>query len=345
MNYYISMAKNFSSLHLTFWFLVVVFFSLGSSKCWFKKDDAASVVPATPAPSAASVSIYNEAGDEELTTHDFSVVELGSSSDLTLTLKNDGESTAKVIELAFDAAVATASFQFKGGTFPGTGGTCETTLEASKSCTLVLSFVPHSSVATAYSTSAISDTLNLTYLADAEKSAEIALTGSVSYCVSATELFSQTGIDSGSAASMTTDSHRTAQSFFWNTAKKIKSVALSQYISAGTTFATIDLKIYADCSGAPCTSQGAIAASHQAIPAILSGSRAWYTYTLALPASIEANTTYWFVVSANSLNGLLFTDKYNSNGYGGGLFAYSSNEGASYSSASGDLAFKVDACN
>jgi hypothetical protein len=338
------MKKHYSPALMITWLSMLAFFSLGSSKCWFGSDDettAAAVVAPTP----AAITIYDEAGTTKVTAHDFSTVELGSSSDLTLTLKNEGESSANDVAFSFDTATATASFQFKGGIYPGTGGTCETTLEAAKSCTIVVSYIPHSSAATVYSTAAISDNLNLTYMADTEKTAEIPLTGSVSYCTSASELLSQLGMDTGSASSMVADTQLAAQSFFWTSATKIKSITLSQYIATSTTFSTLDLRIYGDCSGAPCVNQTALGSTYLAAPTISAGSRAWYTYTLASPATIEANTTYWFVFGTNTLNGTLYLDRYLSNGYGGGNFAYSNNSGTSFSSGTGDLAFKINACD
>ncbi len=65
----------------------------------------------------------------------------------TLTITNEGESQAVLI----DGLFTNNDFQFEGGTFPGTGGTCIAggALGSSTSCTIVLSFQP--SIAVKYS--------------------------------------------------------------------------------------------------------------------------------------------------------------------------------------------------
>lgn len=68
----------------------------------------------------------------------FGVVSVGSAKTLTFTVQNIGSGGASglgVIGLS-------APFGFEGGNFPGTGGTCSTTLAASASCTVVLRFAP-----------------------------------------------------------------------------------------------------------------------------------------------------------------------------------------------------------
>ncbi|QDK37220.1 Calx-beta domain-containing protein [Bdellovibrio sp. NC01] len=56
----------------------------------------------------------------------------------TLTVTNSGEATAESI--AWDSL--TAPFAFKGGSFPGSGGTCANTLAGGESCTMVLTYAP-----------------------------------------------------------------------------------------------------------------------------------------------------------------------------------------------------------
>jgi hypothetical protein len=62
----------------------------------------------------------------------------GSSTDLSLTLRNVGGAPATSISSVSPSAV----FRYKGNTFPGTGGTCGTTLGVGAQCTLVLVFAP-----------------------------------------------------------------------------------------------------------------------------------------------------------------------------------------------------------
>lgn len=71
-------------------------------------------------------------------TYDLGSLTIGSSLDATLTITNDGENSA-----ASMAGVGlSAPIVFKGGTYPGTGGTCTTSLAASASCTVVVTWSP-----------------------------------------------------------------------------------------------------------------------------------------------------------------------------------------------------------
>lgn len=63
-----------------------------------------------------------------------------STIEKTITVTNSGSDTAT--SMSFSAL--TAPFRYKGGSFPGTGGSCTTTLSVSQSCTLVLEFAPTS---------------------------------------------------------------------------------------------------------------------------------------------------------------------------------------------------------
>lgn len=72
-------------------------------------------------------------------TYDFGKVVQTASSEATLTLNNTGTLNATSVS----AATLNAPYSFKGGTYPGTGGTCGTTL-APGSCTIVTKFTPTS---------------------------------------------------------------------------------------------------------------------------------------------------------------------------------------------------------
>lgn len=85
-----------------------------------------------PASSPASLAINNGP------TFDFGSVTSGSNKDQSFTVNNSGGSQATAI-----ASVAlSAPFSFKGGSYPGTGGTCGTTLNAGANCTVVVRFAP-----------------------------------------------------------------------------------------------------------------------------------------------------------------------------------------------------------
>ena len=72
------------------------------------------------------------------TSYDFGDVTTSTSQDQTLTVTNSGLSEAINIE----ASTLTAPFEYKGGSFPGTAGTCTTTLDIDETCDIVLTFSP-----------------------------------------------------------------------------------------------------------------------------------------------------------------------------------------------------------
>ena len=83
---------------------------------------------------------------------DFGNVDIGVSADSTLTIQNTGGSAATSLSGSF----ANTAFKFKGGSYPGTGGTCPAsgTVGAGVTCTLIVVFSPTS--ATAYGNVAMS---------------------------------------------------------------------------------------------------------------------------------------------------------------------------------------------
>jgi hypothetical protein len=62
----------------------------------------------------------------------------GSKTEQTFTLKNSGKS----LVLSLTPAALEAPFSYKGGTFPGVGGTCTDTLAAAASCTFLVEYAP-----------------------------------------------------------------------------------------------------------------------------------------------------------------------------------------------------------
>ncbi len=86
------------------------------------------------------------------TTYDFGIVATGGSAEKTFTVTNTGSFTASVVA----GSGISAPFTFKGGSFPGAGGSCTTTLNAGASCTMVVVYAPSS-------TGVQSGTINVTY--------------------------------------------------------------------------------------------------------------------------------------------------------------------------------------
>jgi hypothetical protein len=70
--------------------------------------------------------------------YDFGQIIQTTKSERTITLTNTG--TLSLSDFTVQTIVN--QFNFKGGSYPGTGGTCATSLNVSQSCTLVLEFAP-----------------------------------------------------------------------------------------------------------------------------------------------------------------------------------------------------------
>ncbi len=73
-------------------------------------------------------------------TYDYGYVGFNTSVDHAFTLTNTGVGSATSV--AIGTPSLSAPFSFKGGSFPGTGGTCTTTIVGNSSCTIVITANP-----------------------------------------------------------------------------------------------------------------------------------------------------------------------------------------------------------
>lgn len=85
-------------------------------------------------------------------TYDYGYKVVGSVTTKTFTVTNSGDVTATSMS---DSGLA-APYSFNGGSYPGTSGTCSTTLAASSNCTIVVEYAP-------VSTGAHNDTVEINY--------------------------------------------------------------------------------------------------------------------------------------------------------------------------------------
>jgi hypothetical protein len=74
----------------------------------------------------------------ETNPYNFGTTNLSGGIDKSFTLSNSGSVSGTSIAGSFDIS----QFTFKGGSFPGTGGNCTTTLISGGSCNIVLTFKP-----------------------------------------------------------------------------------------------------------------------------------------------------------------------------------------------------------
>jgi len=84
--------------------------------------------------------------------YDYGNIQAGNTSTHTFTVTNTGGATA----ISIMGSGLAAPFSFRGGVYPGTGGTCAITLAAAASCTIEIEYAP-------LSVGAHFDTINLDY--------------------------------------------------------------------------------------------------------------------------------------------------------------------------------------
>ncbi len=77
-------------------------------------------------------------------TYDFGTVATTTTKDKSFTINNSGGVTAT----AMSGSGLSLPMRFKGGTYPGLGGSCSSTLNAGQSCTVVVNYAPTSAVTT-----------------------------------------------------------------------------------------------------------------------------------------------------------------------------------------------------
>ncbi len=71
-------------------------------------------------------------------TYDFGIYPSGAVAEKTFTVTNSGGTNATSVA----GAGLSAPFSFKGGSYPGTGGTCAGTINSGASCTIVVRYAP-----------------------------------------------------------------------------------------------------------------------------------------------------------------------------------------------------------
>jgi len=110
--------------------LSAVLVSLGLAGCGAEtRDPALQYGDPVPAKLAFSDMPWYDFGDRAVL----------SASERSISIANSGGATATDFRGSFYLSV---HFSFKGGTFPGEGGTCTDSLKAGASCTVVVAFVP-----------------------------------------------------------------------------------------------------------------------------------------------------------------------------------------------------------
>ncbi len=117
--------------------VVLLLAGCGGAGCFLEKDEESKLnVDAA----ISRIAFVLPANGEPVI--DFGTQTLNTTTDQTLTVINKGVTSARSLSPNADSPIE-APFSFKGGTFPGTDGTCGTVaLETDQTCTIILSFNP-----------------------------------------------------------------------------------------------------------------------------------------------------------------------------------------------------------
>ena len=106
-----------------------------------KKSSVLTIAASLIAMSASSSASASDLMSVSSTALNFGRISAGTTSDLTLTLHSHSIFKIKVVGVSGLAS----GFNFKGGSFPGSGGNCSDVIKAGQSCNLVLEYAPTNS--------------------------------------------------------------------------------------------------------------------------------------------------------------------------------------------------------
>ena len=101
--------------------------------------DGAHIVPTAPAPVDVHLGVIMTPSSQSTAYHSFGATPVGTAgTTVTFTLTNRESSTATIGVMGLPSG----PFRFAGGSYPGTGGTCGSSLPANGTCTLAITFAP-----------------------------------------------------------------------------------------------------------------------------------------------------------------------------------------------------------
>lgn len=170
----------------------------------------------------------------------------GTPPDLTITIKNlSGRKVSTMGQASVAGERPQAPFAYKGGNYPGTGGTCGSTLAAYSTCTVVLSYNPSSYSTTAQTfrqeyDNAVLTTQGVANITGATGLSSIAVTPSTaSYTVGGNQQF--TAVATYSNASTQDVTSLVAWSSNATSAATINSSGLASWVGGGTATLTATL--------------------------------------------------------------------------------------------------------
>lgn len=272
---------------------------------------------------------------------DFGTVAQGKTASATFVLSNSGETDATSLT---ETGLA-APFQFLGGTYPGTGGTCSDTLPGESSCEMVVEYVPDIAP---YTTISQSDTLVISYLGGATPTAEFPLTGVADYCSSQAAVSELTNGAGSAALTLGTPVSIGAQSFTPTSTMLLSDIAIPMFRTAAYAADKVVLRLRASANATPAdTDLGTATVLGSAI------STSWSTVTFRFdaPVSLKGGTTYWFLIDPgtnntvqNDNNYLLYFKGSFTDSWAGGEYRIGTDGSTSWNTFSYDVNFATQSC-
>ena len=315
--------------------IVVSVLAVSIHSCGKKKEEEDKAV--------ANLVVRHET--QKLASYNFGALTFADVRSVMLTVENTGQLDATVssLEVKDSSGGAITAYNYTGGTFPGTGGTCKSTIPGNTDCSISVSYT--APAGSAYSSATHSGTATLTYNNGAASSTvAFDVSGTSRKCANGSGLsIDQMAYEPSNSFALNAPNQYIAQSFTFPDNRIVKKIKLSQYKGVGATFSRVRIAFYASASSLPTGSS--LATQDFSDPGLVQSSRASYTYTLTTPFDAAASTTYWIVISYPDLTGgHVHTDRPASDATSFGFFAYS-NDGTSWMDYTGqDLTHSMETC-
>jgi hypothetical protein len=261
---------------------------------------------------------------------------------MAITLTNTGEeAAADLSETGLEAP-----FSIKGGTFPGTGGTCTGSLAGGASCQIVVEYAPTVPV---YSNVAHEDSLVISF--SGKTATEFLLTGSGDFCSKQSALADLTNSAGTAHLAYESANLTMAQSFTPATNMDLATVGLTLYKGQTADLESVVLRLRSTSGSAnnpDVDDLGTATVVGSAVPTT-SGA---VSFTFTEPVSLTAGTKYWFILdpgTSNISNGTLSTYLYVkgafSDTFSGGEVKFGQDGTNGWYSWNYDLNFELKSCS
>ncbi len=290
--------------------------------------------------SPASLTMVVEGGSDAQ-NYEFGAVAQGQKKDVTIVISNTGEESAT----ALSETGLEAPFTLKGGTFPGTGGTCTDTLAGGASCNVVVEYAPTVPVYTA-----VPHTDAVVFSYSGKTTSEFSVTGTGDYCSSQAAVAELSNATGASTLAYESPTLVMAQSFTPSSNLDLAKVTLNLYKGQTASLDTVVLRLRSNSSvsGNP---EAVDLATATVQGSAVGTSIAAVTFTFSEPVALTSGTKYWFVVdpgTSNISNGTLSTYLYVkgafSDTFSGGEVKFGTDDSTSWNAWTYDLNFEMKQC-